>query len=291
MINVAFCADDKYVVPASVLIESLLEHNDGSDVAFYTVANDLSAGTREKFNRIVTGYGSTIHYIEMPNDILNVISEYKIGVSYISRAAFYRLLLPYLLDSDIQRLLYLDCDILIQGDIQPLFDTDLDGKTIAGVLDFSSTLFAERLHIDKYINSGVLLIDVDRWKSLYPMEEILNAIKKLYMERELQQGDQDIINLLFEGSIKFVSDKFNFQRHISKSFSWHHKELVKKAVIVHFITGRKPWTYAYCYPYTRAYYAYWKQYITTKTKMKYWVFKPIAVVKNWLCVGRKGSKK
>ena len=100
------------------------------------------------------------------------------GVEHISPAAYLRLMMVEALDPAIQRVLYLDADIIINGDILPLWTTPLGGKVCAAVADawVNAEEFGEKWHLQAgghYFNSGVMLFDLDRLRGKPYMEQAI----------------------------------------------------------------------------------------------------------------------
>lgn len=244
---------------------------------FYTVKNGLSDVSQRMIQRTVTELDAKVCFVEIPSEIMKEFEQFDITVSHITCAAFYRLALPYLIDSAVGRMIYMDCDIMVRGDVEAFYSMKLKGNILAGVPDNNYKILADRLGLKNYINSGVLLVDLAKWRERYTIEQLIDEIKHAYLDKELIHGDQDLINLLFTESILLVDDIYNYQKHIHKYYTFRHKKERDCAIIIHFITAKKPWCGDYCYPYTREYYKYLKQYLSVKEKIKYWVMKPLGV--------------
>ena len=139
---------------------------------------------------------------------------------YYTVEAVYRLLLFGEMFVRYDKILYLDCDMVINGDVSELYDTVLNGAEVAGVrseefralskmkrpvfldgypynVDNYRTDGLKMKHMEDYFNSGVLLFDLQKARERISLEEIfslLNAHKYTYY-------DQDVLNMLFDGRV------------------------------------------------------------------------------------------
>ena len=115
------------------------------------------------------------------------------------------------LPKDISKIMYLDCDTIVQRGIKNLFNTSLKDNSIGGVEDKFSTLNLEKLkefNLEKYINSGILLIDVEKVKTKIEHETFEDIKDKIKNSEVL---DQDLINLVFKNDILLLNKNFNSQ--------------------------------------------------------------------------------
>lgn len=120
--------------------------------------------------------------------------------------AYFRLKIGDVLDSNITRCVYLDVDTLVLGDIRELLMSDLGGKAIGAVRNVSSDVDIVRDRVvaaQEYCNSGVLLIDLAKWRTK-PFSDVQHFAYT-------KTTDQDFINFLFQGQIHILSFAWNFQ--------------------------------------------------------------------------------
>ena len=144
-----------------------------------------------------------------------------------NRAIYGRLYLTEVLrEYDIKRLIYLDCDLLMNRPVTELFTLPLEGKCIAGISDGESLQRKNALEIDPckpYINSGVMVIDTQRWVALNASEKIIDQINSF--PQKLIYPDQDAINFIMRDEIKLLEPRYNMlwmicERDIPKMFSY-----------------------------------------------------------------------
>ena len=272
--HVAFCCDDNYLIPACIMLESLMKKNKDMYFVVHTFADDLSEKSIEKLKNTLEAGGSELTLHVLPAHAKELIQNAP-TLKHISIATYYRLFLPYVIDESVTKVLYLDCDILVRRSVKELFkETDPD-IVIIGASDINEEDHAERIRVDTYVNTGVLVMDMVGIRKMYTMENMMAEISNIISQPiKIILGDQDIINLLFAGHIEKVPNIYNFQRLIHKAYCLKNPSLVRKTVIAHFITGDKPWNNDYLIVYAGEYYSYLKKYLTVPQRLAWWVQKP-----------------
>lgn len=276
--HIAFCCDDNYLIPACVMLESLLASNKGVRFTAHTFSDDLSEDSLEKLRKVLSSGNSELVIHKLPEHTKELIADAP-TLKHISIATYYRLFLPYVIDSSVRKVLYLDCDILVRRSVKGLFRKTEEGTIIVGAPDINEEDHAARIGVDKYVNTGVLTMDMKGIRDNFTIESMLDAISDIMGQPEkIVMGDQDIINLLFAGHIEEVDNIYNFQRLIHKAYCLKNPALVKRTVIAHFITKDKPWHNDYLIVYAREYYAYLRKYLTPKQRIAWWLGKPRGVL-------------
>lgn len=175
--------------------------------------------------------------------------------SYITETAYYRLLIPILF-KNLKKIIYLDCDIIVQDDIAELFHIDLKGNIIAAVKDhFISQIqkdkelcfpgFWNYAHdilcikdISGYFNSGVMVFDIQKMNEKDIFDQFLNVAK--INNRYFQ--DQNILNSVLQGNILYLDPAWNVQLNMSSEIYTHLlSSQYSSPKILHFCSQRKPW--------------------------------------------------
>ena len=272
--HMAFCCDDNYLIPACIMLESLMKKNEDTHFVAHTFADDLSEGSIEKLKNTLEAGGSKLIVHELPEHAKELIQNAP-TLEHISIATYYRLFLPYVIEESVRKVLYLDCDILVRNSVTGLFRKTDPDIVIIGAADINEEDHAERIGVDIYVNTGVLTMDMIGIRELYTMESMMEEISRIIAQPiKILLGDQDIINLLFAGHIQKVSNIYNFQRLIHKAYCLKNPSLVRRTVIAHFITGDKPWHNDYLMVYAREYYSYLRKYLTVPQRFAWWIQKP-----------------
>ena len=145
-----------------------------------------------------------------------------------TRMSLARLFLPSIAP-DLKKILYLDLDITINGSLQELWEVNMDNYSIAGVIDVNiyNHRYLEIMDVATYLNSGVLLMNLEKLREM----DAENKFISLLEENKYRFPDQDVINIVCDGTKRVVSNKWNSSVVSGISF---------RPVIVHHITF-KPW--------------------------------------------------
>lgn len=266
LINIAFCSDSNYIMPIGVAIISICENNKHSDLFFHVLMTDKDLDkekisiSRKPLLDIVKKYGQKISFYDFDFNKLAIFGDTQFG--HISVATFVRLFITDILPLDIEKLLYLDGDIIVNGDLRELWNTPLeDSCPAAAVMDANSTSafmhWAVKTQVSiPYVNAGVLLLNLCCWRKEEFSKKLIDcAIENL---NHLPFLDQDLINMVFQGRMKILPIKYNFQTLFcfSSSNYWmvdyeywdeiHSLVKNKDAVIIHYITANKPWKDEWC---------------------------------------------
>ena len=200
---------------------------------------------------------------------------------------FYRLFAAEWLPQNIDKILYLDCDLIVTGDLTSLWKEKINEDTpLCAIHDFVRLNDYHRLRINLknhiYFNSGVLLINLSYWRKNLIAQQSLNYIR-LHPER-LLLPDQDILNALTVGKVKYLHPKYNTMTYMfcSDDFlewcSWYNeipkiKEATRNPIIIHF-AGIKPWHKGEYLPYREK----WMEYLN----MTEWKNIKIKYKKGWI---------
>jgi lipopolysaccharide biosynthesis glycosyltransferase len=165
--------------------------------------------------------------------------------------------------NEIDRVLYLDSDIVVVGSVASLWGMDLGGALLGAVDIPGSQRGVTDLGMraeDGYFNSGVLLIDLKQWRETRALDSVLGYVEA-YPER-LNDLDQDALNACFYGRRKRIEYKWNatwpfFREPLSLPLARAEIDAVRReARIIHFNGGSKPWSYFCDHPHKADYERY-----------------------------------
>ncbi len=169
------------------------------------------------------------------------------GSLHISRAMYYRLLIPECLPQ-YDKVLYLDCDLVVMSSLSELIKVDMGECLIGGVVDYPDAEladYAEKQGLDcrSYINSGVLLINCKAFAEAGIREQ---AFAKVQACPDLRYPDQDLINVLCKGRICQLPGVWNVQafKKYANLFPEYKEQYaldLEHAKILHYSTHLKPW--------------------------------------------------
>ncbi len=235
--NIAFCINDLYTDKVAVVMTSILENHPETAVHFYIFSSDLSDDHFNLLKKLAARYPHTsVQKITVSTDLF---SDLKTNIDYISVETYYRYLIADSLP-DLDKILYLDADLVVKRNLWDFYNTDLTGYYVAGVED----LFTKRQNYkpqiglsqqEIYINAGVLLMNLDLIRSDHLGQKMIQKTKEL--AGKIKYQDQDVLNILCRGKIKPVDNIYNFTR------SNLHRQWIKtpKACIIHYTGAQKPW--------------------------------------------------
>jgi lipopolysaccharide biosynthesis glycosyltransferase len=246
-IHIALTFDDGFWAPAFTTMRSVaLSSERQADLNFHLLHKNLSAVHRAELDAITQEFpGIRLHDYELENDAH--FAAIKQGFVFkwrrLNDMVLARLIFDRLLPATVTRLIYLDCDVMVRQSIEHLWETDLQGRAVGGVIDpnrhkvMLGREFREKAGIfcydQAYVNSGVLLIDLKRWAAADLMGQTATfreqgLLDKLYY-------DQDIINLVFAGELFALDWRWNLTNALPA-----HEAL--EPYIVHYSGDRKPWS-------------------------------------------------
>lgn len=265
LIPVVFAANDNYSIYAAVAIESILKNASAKD--FYRIYILYDELTQEHIDGL-EGIKSSQAVVRCIN-IRQLISEKAhlfFSQDYISKETYYRFYIPELFPC-FEKVIYLDCDLVVCSDLAELISVDMGENYIAAVRDYTLPEYTQHLNEtfdlarEKYINSGVLLIDTKKWKENGVFEKIFSARVK-YPTEKLLWADQDLLNVVCKNKIYYLGDEWNFfgsilsyNRHYAEIFAERIKNVVDCYKILHFPAQPKPWS-APELPFSEKFWAY-----------------------------------
>jgi len=268
-INILCSTDDKYVPWCGIMLTSVLENNPNDIYSIFILTAGLNPDNQTSFDNLSKKYSVPIQIITVRDELTKDFCVRK-EEHYISVATWYRLLAANVLPDEIEKVLYLDCDIIVNGSLSPLWNKDLAGYAIAGVPDESSyqdELF-ERLGYPKsdcYLNAGVLLINLNYWRE----HQVLQRCKDFLLNvgESLVFYDQDTLNKVLHRETLIIEATYNFQN--GYLLSWQIgcydeglraqiRECYQDPCIIHFSGRTKPWQKE-CYSPYISYFLYYLQ--------------------------------
>lgn len=252
-IHIAFITDNDYVIPTCVAISSIIESKlPKTQLFIHIVCASLSQENCSVFDSFSS---DTVTVEIILQDADRFFTLHKVVKCVASRAALLKFVLPELFP-DLSKLLYLDGDILVKGDLTELYQTELQNNYAACVLN--SFTFYRRHHpfedtVENYFNSGVMLLNLQLMRKNNITEQLIEAKQntKSYLM------DQVVLNTVFDKRILLLPFRYNYQilslpgtkdnielKILNNHFGTKYKktaDLLTDAVIIHFASRSKPW--------------------------------------------------
>lgn len=262
MYHIACNIDSKYTRFCGVLMVSVFENNKDESIKVHILGDGLTQKDKKDLQDIASSYGNRVVFYDVNDDMFQ---QFPVSDQW-PRVIYYRLMLPSLVESDVDRVLYVDCDIIFRGPIKELMEVDLKNNTVAAVEDVFSHFLSYVYPLgykptDLYFNSGVILIDVKRWKN----RNITNRCLEFIQNNKVTHPDQDALNAVLHDSWLRVSNRWNFlsNYHVTYLNMTMCKMDMDKSypyypIICHF-TGQKPWDSRCRSPFKSEFFEYQKK--------------------------------
>lgn len=245
-INIATVSDDQYMVPTTVTLLSILEYTK-NPIDFYVIELGVTDEKKEMLrNALAKRNDCTVTFISIPDELFAKVVDPKVNnKSHIHKMAHSKLLLQYLL-ADLSKVLYIDSDILVMEDINVLYNVDISNDYAAAVRDFgadSNDSVKGRSELSKantYFNTGLMLINLDKWKE----NDIFHEFREWYDQNNqvMLLHDQAVFNAVLADKVLLIDDYWNIQQSNRMGFFMENSNavLLKKG-IYHFNGPYKPW--------------------------------------------------
>lgn len=269
--NILFTLNNKFVPQVAASICSICENNSNiHDIHFYLFSMGITDENKKIITSFVKNYKREIDIIEIPD-----LSKYftkSFDTNGWNKVVLARLLLDKLLPKNVERVLYLDGDTITIGSLEELYNIDLKNNILAmGCEPTANKERKEKLGLKNYLyhNSGVLLIDLNKWRK----DNIGDKITKFFIENKsvIFAPDQDAINGALKDKIYTLPPKYNFFNiYYQYSYKFFVKllkpikyidkdeyiESMNNPCIIHYLGEDRPWRLGNTHKYRKDYIKY-----------------------------------
>ena len=257
--NVIYCADDNYARHAGISMMSLFEKNEGMDeITVYMISVSMSKENQKILEDLAGKYNRKIVFIEFEEYKDRLVLDNGDNEHPIS--AYARIFVDELLPKDVEKILYLDCDILINDSLEELWNTDMKGRAVASVQDICYTVFRDETGIKepyRYFCSGVILMDMVEWRKQDCQRKLIEYTES--MKGVVKHHDQTILNGVFGQDYIVLHPRYDvltplFLMRYKNLIAYYKcgedfytkkeiKEAVKNPAIIHFTQSQigRPW--------------------------------------------------
>lgn len=250
--NLLFCVNQKALGQLSMCLRSLLRSGGYEHYDAYVLHSDLDETIRLALER---GFGGrvTFHFQEVPETLFADFPE----TGRYPKQIYYRLAAPLILPKGLDRILYLDVDMVVINPLTELYEMDFECNYYIGCThtrEFLTKLNQARLQSEKavaYINTGVLLMNLTALREVIRLEDISAYVRE--HEKALILPDQDILTALYGDRIKLVDSlRWNLSDRILAFYNGSHPKekhdvdwVRENTSIVHYCGRNKPWNEGY----------------------------------------------
>jgi len=246
--------DDSYVIALAAMIASLLENSSKeTHIELFVVADQLTAKNKKRVESMVENKKMALRWVDLaPSKLQGLFVNF-----HSARAAYARLYLDEILPKNVKKVIYLDPDLLILDDLYELWQVNFEGDHICacqspvirnvshplGVYNYKDLGFSEDA---TYFNSGVLLVDMEKWRSDKVGSRALDYVRRSGPENRL--WDQGALNAILCNKWKKLDRKWNA---CSRSYVNWQAAIYKNEIeacgtpgILHFLGNLKPWKFS-----------------------------------------------
>jgi len=264
-INIFSVADDNFAPYCGIMLTSVFENNKKHSFNVFILANKLfKKKNADKYRKLEKKYGHKIEFVIVDDSLIKKHINQE-GSRWVI-ATYYKLLVGSLPDS-IHKLLYLDGDIIVTGDLSKLWNTDIDNYALAAVPNVRFEDCPKRFQYPieaGCFNGGVLLFNLDYWRKYDIGQRCL-----LFLEENrdrIETEDQDVMNAVLWDKKLFLPITYNYQiMYLLEDFfnsqsTERQKEILEtydSPCIIHYAYFIKPWSLKYL---TMPFYKEWKLY-------------------------------
>lgn len=268
-----FNCDESFIPFLSVTLASIQAHSKPQCVYDIVILNhNISRQSQRVIANMFKGQKNfNIRFYDMKEYVTKYHIDSWMSLRNIKPSAYYRLFIPIIF-SNFKRVIYLDCDLIVNTDISELYHIPLHNKPLGAVKD----LFVSKVnstndflfpgfyqyaiqtmklpHLDEYVNSGVLVLDIPKINTNKYEHNILEAVQK----NTAYFHDQNIWNMLFYSKVCLLDETWNVQinnGNILGKVTYPKPESIK---ILHFCSKFKPWNTLH-----------WKQ---NEISLRWWIY-------------------
>ena len=205
-IDIVMSSDNNYAGQCAATMASILLNCDATSyLRFHISDGGISEENKSKIKELTKIRPFDINFYDMNKYDWSI---FPLNREWISVATYYRLKIPEILPQHIEKVLYLDCDIIVEQDLKELWETDISNVILGAVEDCQSIENSQRLNLPgNYFNAGVLLINLKELRKIDLMK--LSREYLIKNQSVIIYQDQDILNGLFCKNCKFLPLKWN----------------------------------------------------------------------------------
>ena len=258
-LDVIYATDENYAMYTGVSLVSLLKNNKKIDeLNIHILDNAISEESKKILSSLADEYDRNI-FFHNAKELFNNLTKKITMKSTQTITAYACCFMAYLLDETLDKVLYLDGDSLVCGDLSELCAIDMTNTYACGVLDIAAPIVREKIGFgqdEPYINSGFLYMSLKNIRKANLKSQIIRFIEEVIPTS--MHNDQDVVNGVYKGHIKVLPLKYNvitplyekkFKdiKYFYKLITYYSKEEVEEAkktpAFIHFTASfvKRPW--------------------------------------------------
>lgn len=233
--NIVMNMNSKYFPYSLVMLQSLFDNNVEISFCIYLLYSDIKQWELDYLDEFIYGFQGEFIPVEVDN---KVFQDFPLNPRW-SIETYYRLLISELLPEEVSQVLYLDIDLIVDGNISDLFNIEMDSYYLAACVDLYEKIDYQSLNQKwrrsenvKYFNAGVMLLNLRKIRENVCFDDYINVIQ--IMQGELPYMDQDILNYLFGEKVQYLQMEYNYVIGLQTAER-------RRGIIYHYGTPEKPW--------------------------------------------------
>ena len=247
--NILLAGNDAYAFGTKVMLTSLLENRSDDEVTIYFTYNQLSDVHKEEYSNLVNKYNHcAIHFIFIPLELFHDVPLKATTNPYITVETYFRMAMCETLPFSVDRILYLDTDIIVNRGWSEFYHTKFKDEIAAVACQDYGLCIADKIRKkvyeninfdlnDPYFNAGVMLINLKYVREHYSLSLFKQYISDHY--ESLIFHDQDVLNSTFKNHIQYMDFNLYNCRPFFYPYNKKSAKIIREAVFIHY--GEKPW--------------------------------------------------
>ncbi|MCM1153926.1 MAG: glycosyltransferase family 8 protein [Roseburia sp.] len=255
--NIVYASNNDYAKYLGISMLSLFHNNQNiNEIIVYILSQNINSENRRKLCAIAKHYQRTIEFIDISE--FGKLIPFTFNTSGFHPIVLSRLFLCRYIPEERKRVLYLDCDIIVNGSIEELESLPFGQNYVAAVPELYMPVDKKkRIGLnasETYYNAGVLLINLELWRSM-DLETVFMDYYQA-MNGQLDYNDQDIINHCCKNKISALDYTYNlstnlpyFPRYFVKKLQPAYDipskdvyaQILRKPAIIHYMGDERPW--------------------------------------------------
>jgi lipopolysaccharide biosynthesis glycosyltransferase len=257
--NIVCATDGNYLPHCVAMLKSLSVHNAEFCPNVFIIYHNTKREEIEKAFACLNEIYSSVSLLKASTSSLN---EFPVS-GHGSLAVYLKLVIPDILPAGIDKALFIDSDAVVINQLIDLWQTNLEGKSLAAVSEHRICSLDHGHEPGQYFNSGVMLIDLARWRNTEIISRGLDFARN--NPHRLRHWDQDVLNNVFQGEWLTLQDRWNACPHLfglnkaydlsPENLTTSEQEAIHSPAIIHFAGGGalKPWHAGCQHPYRQHY--------------------------------------
>lgn len=267
-VHVGLAGTQNYIPHIGVVLMSIVQYNPTMHFVFHLFLSDFTKYDADCFKKFVCRTNSVIKvYVINDKFFSNVVS------GMYTASFFYRFIMPDVVQNDTNQLIYMDGDMMCHGDISVIGNLKLENYVAAVVSDRDEQKQLKQLQVQRFFNSGMMVINITRWVQENMLEKVfsfsvacmknLDSSGRYKAWGNARYNDQNILNKMLDGRVLWLPKKYNYIYKLNRAAFFRKAEKnedYKNQVILHFAGSVKPWhDWVKEWPVVKEYINVWQQ--------------------------------